>query len=103
TGVLDPATCSSTGTPVTTPCQVTAHGTTLEAPPNQPNGGGLNSTLASGTVTIGTPLANGASLDVQFLLGVQQTGTFRFLIIIEALPYRQEAEGSKQPKPTGDP
>jgi hypothetical protein len=85
-GVNDPATCAATGTPTSAPCQVTAKGTTLETPPAQPNGGGLNSTLAVGSVTLGTPLANGASVDVQFLLGVQQTGSFRFLIITEALP-----------------
>src|SRR5207244_1616740 len=28
TGIVDPTTCSSTGTPTTTPCVVTAHGTT---------------------------------------------------------------------------
>jgi hypothetical protein len=85
-GINDPGTCLSTGTPTTTPCSVTVQGTTLEQPPTQPNGGGFNSTLAAGTVTTGTPLANGASLDVQFLLGVQTSGSFRFLIIIEALP-----------------
>jgi hypothetical protein len=37
-------------------------------------------------VTLGTPLANGASINVQFLLGVQQTGTFRFYVVVEALP-----------------
>jgi hypothetical protein len=37
-------------------------------------------------VTGGTPLANNDSINVQFLLGVQQTGKFRFLIIVEALP-----------------
>ena len=58
----------------------------MEQPPNQPNGGGINSTLAVGTVTVGTPLAPGAAVNVQFLLGVQTTGTFRFLIITEALP-----------------
>jgi hypothetical protein len=31
-------------------------------------------------------LANGSSVDVQFLLGVQTTGSFRFLLVIEALP-----------------
>ena len=31
-------------------------------------------------------MANNASINVQFLLGVQTTGTFRFLIIVEALP-----------------
>lgn len=32
------------------------------------------------------PLNPGASTNVQFLLGVQTTGSFRFLIIVEALP-----------------
>ena len=36
--------------------------------------------------TLGTPLAPGASSMVQFMLGIQTTGTFRFLIIVEALP-----------------
>jgi hypothetical protein len=80
--VNDPATCS----PSAAPCSVTVKGTTLEQPPTQTNGGGFNSTLAVGSVTLGTPLANGASVDVQFLLGVQTTGSFRFLIITEALP-----------------
>ena len=52
----------------------------------QPNGGGFNSSLSSGTVTLATPLANGASLDLRFLLGIQQTGSFKFFINIEALP-----------------
>jgi hypothetical protein len=65
---------------------VTVQGTTLEQPPSQPNGGGFNSSLSSGTVTLATPLANGASLDVRYLLGIQQTGTFKFFINVEALP-----------------
>ncbi|MCA1615872.1 MAG: lamin tail domain-containing protein, partial [Acidobacteria bacterium] len=40
---------------------VTVQGTTLEQPPSQPNGGGFNSSLSAGTVTLGTPLANGAA------------------------------------------
>jgi hypothetical protein len=85
-GVNDAATCVATGTPTTVPCQVTAKGTTLETPPSQPNGGGLNSTLAVGSVNLGAPLASQASVDVQFLLGIEMTGSFRFLIITEALP-----------------
>ncbi len=85
-GITDAATCAATGTPTTAPCQVTVQGTTLEQPPTQPNGGGFNSSMSAGTITTGTPLANGASINVQFLLGVQTTGTFRFLIIVEALP-----------------
>ncbi|MGB8507362.1 MAG: hypothetical protein WCD76_03075, partial [Pyrinomonadaceae bacterium] len=61
-------------------------GTTLEQPPNQPNGGGYNSSLSAGTVTLGTPVVNGQSINVQFLLGIQQTGNFRFFINVEALP-----------------
>ncbi len=61
-------------------------GLTLETPPAQPNGGGWNSTVAAGTITTGTPLAAGASINVEFLLGLQQTGTFRFFIIVEAVP-----------------
>jgi hypothetical protein len=61
-------------------------GTTLEQPPAQPNGGGTNSSLAAGTITTGTPLAPGASINVQFLLGIQTTGSFKFFFTIEALP-----------------
>jgi hypothetical protein len=31
------------------------------------------------------PLAPGASIDVQFLLGVQTGGSFRFFLIVEPL------------------
>jgi len=65
---------------------VTVHGTTLETPPAQPNGGGFYSSMSAGTVTLGTPLANGASIDLRFLLGIQQTGNFRFYLNIEVLP-----------------
>ena len=65
---------------------VTVRGTTLEQPPSQPNGGGFNSSMSSGTVTLATPLANGAGLDVRFLLGIQQTGSFKFYFNVEALP-----------------
>ncbi len=86
TGVTDAATCAANGTPATVPCSVTVRGTTLETPPAQPNGGGYNSSLSAGTITLGTPLANGASVSLQFLLGIQQTGNFRFLLNVEALP-----------------
>ncbi len=65
---------------------VTVQGTTLEQPPSQPEGGGFNSSLSAGTVTLATPLANGASIDLRFLLGIEQTGNFKFYINIEALP-----------------
>jgi len=42
--------------------------------------------MNAGTITLGTPLANGASIDLQFLMGLQQTGTFKLYINIEVLP-----------------
>ena len=67
----------------------TVEGTTVETPPAQPNGGGLNSSLGrslvAGTV-INTPIAPGQTVNVQFVLGVQVTGNFRFFVNIEALP-----------------
>jgi hypothetical protein len=60
-------------------------GTTLESPA-QPNGGGINSSLAAGTVLPAAPIAPGASINLRFLLGVQQGGSFRFFINVEALP-----------------
>ncbi|MCA1612564.1 MAG: hypothetical protein LC800_00110 [Acidobacteria bacterium] len=47
---------------------------------------GPENLFSAGTITTGTPLAHGASLNVQFVLGIETTGTFRFYIIIEALP-----------------
>jgi hypothetical protein len=68
---------------------VTVEGTTIETPPAQASGGGWNSSygrsLVSGTI-INTPIAPGQTVNVQFSLGVMQTGTFRFFFNIEALP-----------------
>lgn len=80
--VNDAGTCS----PASTPCTLTIEGTTLETPPEQAVGGGYNSTLAVETVTLATPLANNAAVNVQFMLGIEQPGKFRFYIIVEALP-----------------
>ncbi len=86
-GTADLRTRTSTPVVVTiSGSPVTVQGTTLEQPPSQPNGGGFNSTLSAGTVTLATPLAAGASINVRFLLGIQQTGSFRFFINVEALP-----------------
>ncbi|MCU1364543.1 MAG: sorting protein [Ilumatobacteraceae bacterium] len=73
-----------------TPCgvgtsSVTAHGTTLEeGAVTQPNGGGFNSSFSVGSVSVATPLLPGASVDVQFLFGLQQTGKNSTRVIIEA-------------------
>lgn len=61
-------------------------GTAVETPPAFGFGGGLNTSLSSGTITLGTPLAAGASINIRLLLGVAQGGTFRFLVNVEALP-----------------
>jgi len=93
-GIADLRPRTSTAVVVTVdraPCgsgtsNVTVQGTTLEQPPSQPNGGGFNSSMSAGTVTLATPLANGATIDVRFLLGIQQTGSFKFTVNIEVLP-----------------
>ncbi len=71
-GINDAATCAAVGVPATPPCSVTVQGTTLEQPPSQPNGGAFNGSWSDGTITLGTPLAPGASTALQFLLGIQQ-------------------------------
>jgi hypothetical protein len=91
TGTADLRAITSQSTTVTVSAAcggatLSVKGTTLETPPAQSLGGGLNSTLSAGTVTLAAPLASGASIDVQFLLGVRQSGSFRFLIIVEAVP-----------------
>jgi hypothetical protein len=93
-GIADLRPRTSTAVVVTVdrpPCgsgtsNVTVQGTTLEQPPSQPNGGGFNSSLSEGVVTLATPLANGASVDVRFLLGIQQTGNYKFYLNFEVLP-----------------
>lgn len=52
----------------------------------QPSGGGMNTSLAAGFVTVSQPLAPGATINIEFRLGVQLGGSFRFFVNIEALP-----------------
>ncbi|MFL6209944.1 MAG: PQQ-dependent sugar dehydrogenase [Pyrinomonadaceae bacterium] len=61
---------------------LTVRGTVLEQPPGQAGGGGLNS---SGVLNLAGSIAPGATVDVRFVLGVQASGRFRFLVNIEAL------------------
>ncbi len=95
-GINDPDTCLGA-----TPCTVSVLGTTLEQPPSQPNGGGFNSSLSSDTVTLATPLAPGESIDVHFLLGIQQTGSFKFYVNIEVLT--DQSGGEQQLRPVKKP
>ncbi|HLL71800.1 MAG TPA: lamin tail domain-containing protein, partial [Pyrinomonadaceae bacterium] len=90
-GFADLRVLSSTGTVTPSsgvPLSTTYSPLTLEGPP-QPNGGGLNSTLTA--IPPGGSLAAGATIDVQFLLGVQEQGQFSFFVNVEALPAPQGA------------
>jgi hypothetical protein len=78
--INDPAVCGST------PCNVAVQGATLEGPPIQTFGGGFNSSWSADNITFGTPLLNGASLNLQFVTGLQQTGVDRLYVLVEALP-----------------
>ena len=81
------ATTSTTGTE-STPCgggTVTIRGLTLETPPTQALGGGFNSSL-SAPVTQIAPLLADASINVNFLMNISQSGVFRFFVVVEARP-----------------
>jgi hypothetical protein len=62
----------------------TVQGTTLEQPPQQPNGGGFNSSLSAANISLATPLPPGGSISVQFLFGIQQTGCYKVGIFAES-------------------
>src|SRR2546423_5669474 len=55
---------------------VSGQALTVQTPPTQASGGGLNTSLAEGIITTTAPLANGASTVVEFNLGVMQAGSF---------------------------
>ncbi len=88
-GQADLRLISSTDTTVTpsnpfTPGDVAVRGTTLEQPPTQNLGGGLNSTV---TLDLPEPLSSGESVTVQLVVGVMQNGNFRFFVNVEALSF----------------
>lgn len=64
-----------------TPCL----GTVVEMPPNQPNGGGINTSMSINSVSMGTPLANNDSIYVHLYFGCQQVGNINVSFIMEAL------------------
>ncbi len=71
-------------------------GTVVQEPPAQALGGGYNVSLV---VPLAQSLAPGARVSVQFLLGVQQGGSFRFLANVEALAVGSNSSnaGAAQP------
>jgi hypothetical protein len=86
-------------------------GTTLEQAPSQPNGGGFNSSMSVDAVTTAQPLAPGASIDFRLLLGVQQSGRYRFAIQVETFPVTSQSvymmvgdteSGHFEARPAGD-
>jgi hypothetical protein len=87
---------STTESVMTSNGPVTVQGLVLEQPPVQLRGGGLNASVSccftgssivgERTVTLAQPLTPGQSIDIQFLNGVVQSGTFRFFVVIELLP-----------------
>jgi hypothetical protein len=42
--------------------------------------------MGAGSITLGTPLMPGQSINLQFVLGVNKTGSFKFFFNVEALP-----------------
>jgi hypothetical protein len=87
-GVADlrPRTSGSIVVPLSGGGTATIQGTTLEQPPSQLNGGGFNSSMSANTVTVAAPIPAGSSVNLQFLLGVQQNGTFNFCMVTDTLP-----------------
>jgi hypothetical protein len=58
---------------------------TLEqSPPAQTSGGGINSSMRVGSITLDAPLAPNAGVNLEFRLGVQVDGNYRFIVNIEA-------------------
>jgi hypothetical protein len=70
---------------------VTVNGTTLETPPTQAVGGGFNSSYSANGIALATPLLAGASVNLQFTLGVQVTGNYNLCLIAEGVPFAASA------------
>jgi len=85
-GDLRIRTCNAVLVGVTGIGNVLVNGTALEQPPNQPDGGGFNSTLSVGGVNTFTPLAAGGTIYVRCLVGIQQAGYSRFHLVPETIP-----------------
>lgn len=75
-----------TRAPAVVPVGVVLRGLKLEQPPEQPFGGGYNSSVTVDlTTTPNGKLLPGEWVDVQFLLGVAKSGGYRFFIVVEAV------------------
>ncbi|HEX8634745.1 MAG TPA: lamin tail domain-containing protein [Pyrinomonadaceae bacterium] len=76
---------------------VVLRGLTLGQTSFQPEGGGINSTLAPPSISLSTPLASGASINVEFRLGVMTNGGFRFFVNVEAVTASATVAPSEEP------
>jgi hypothetical protein len=72
-----------------------------QAPPAQASGGGLNSSLRVGSITLASPLAPGASVNIEFRLGVQTEGSYRFFVNVEAQTSTPPAHAASASKTGG--
>jgi subtilisin-like proprotein convertase family protein len=86
-GIADLRAVTSSDAVVSITCggSTTVRGVTLESLPTQTGGGGFNSSLSAGIIST-TPLAPGATVDINFLFNIFEAGKFRAFIIVEALP-----------------
>jgi uncharacterized repeat protein (TIGR01451 family) len=64
--------------------------------PQQPNGGGLNSTVHVDLSDEAT-IAPGQTVDVQFLFNVVHAGAYRFFVYVEAFPTEQQPGNPNAP------
>lgn len=73
-------------------------GTQVDNRVAQPMGGGINaSSTFGGVIDLGAdPLAPGASIDVQFVLGVVERGYYRFFVNIEGKPAPPSSPASEE-------
>jgi hypothetical protein len=62
---------------------VSVTGARLAQPPGQPNGGGFGSIMR---IPLAQPLAPGSRIPVAFVMGIQQSGSWRFCAHAEGLP-----------------
>ena len=56
-----------------------------ENPPQQPDGGGMNSSVSLDTVHLANPIPAGGSRNIVWKLGVMRGGTYRYYINIEII------------------
>ena len=96
------AVTSSDATVPTTGGNLLVRGTSLEQPPTQADGGGLNSSMRVSAVSAGTPLAAGASIDLQFVFNVVENGDLNVVLNAEASFTAPAAPGPGTAAPFSD-